>query len=354
MIPSQIMAGLEIGPIEGVGILGGGTAFPRRALSNADVLRSLPGDRARSDEALQFAAEGLEQTLGVRERAWTHLPGTPLDPASEENTLDLAIPAARAALTDAGVAASDLSLVACFTSTPHRMTSTVAGALGAALGARCACVDTRAGCASGLFALATAALYQQAGSGPALLVGTETFSKVIPPQSKQAAISLGDGAGALVLGRRDHGALLSAFFETDGTLGKLISTDGALPPTEAEMARGGYVLSGAPDELAQVIPGKYQLALRGALARARLTAADVDLFVPHQTSRELIRKICGLIDLPHQRAFVNVEKHANVGAAGWIAALAEARAAGLCPPGTRLLIGAVGGGMSWGAAVLRC
>lgn len=353
MVRSRIMGALQVGPIDGVGILGGGAAFPRRALSNEDVLQLFAGDRARSDEALRFAAAGLEQTLGVKSRAWAHLPGTPLLP-SEESALDLAIPAARAALADAGVAAADLSLLACFTSTPHRMTSTVAGALGAAIGARCACVDTRAGCAAGIFALTTAALALQAGNGPVLLVGAETFSKVIPPQSKMAALSLGDGAGALVLDRRPQGALLSAYFDTDGTLGKLISTDGALPPTESEIARGGYLLSGAPDELAQVIPGKYEIALRGALARARLSAAEVDLFVPHQTSRELIRKIGGLIGVPAERTFVNIEKHANVGAAGWIAALAEARAAGLCKPGARVLIGAVGGGMSWGAAVLRC
>ena len=354
MIRSGIMAALEIGPVDGVSILGGGTAFPARVLGNEDVLRNLPAnERARSEEALRFAAQGIEQTLGLKTRAWTHLVGTPIDPR-EESTLDLAVPAARAALADAGVGAGDLSMIACFTSTPHRMTSTVAGAVGAALGAKCACVDTRAGCASGIFALATAALYQGSGAGPVLLVGTETFSKVVPPQSKMAAVSLGDGAGALVLGRRSSARLLSAFFETDGTLGKLISTDGSLPPTPEEIARGGYQLSGAPDELAQVIPGKYQTALRGALARARLNAADIDLFVPHQTSRELIRKISALIEMPLEKVFVNVDRHANIGAAGWIVALVEARAAGGCPPGTRLLLGAVGGGMSWGAAVLQC
>ncbi|MCA1826473.1 MAG: 3-oxoacyl-ACP synthase III family protein [Myxococcales bacterium] len=346
------MAALEIGPIEEVCVLGGGTAFPARELSNEDVLRRM--ERVRSEEALQFTARGLEETLGVRARAWTHLVGEPLDPANEENTLDLAIRAARAAIADAGVAAGDLSLIACTTSTPHRMTSTVAGALGAALGVRAACVDTRAGCAAGLFALATSALYQGAGAGPALLVGTETFSKVIPPQSKIAAISLGDGAGALVIGRRPGARLLSSFFETDGALGKLISSDGALPPTPDEIARGGYVLGGAPDELAAAIPGKYEIALRGALARAKLSARQIDLFVPHQTSRELIRKLSRMIGVPDERTFVNVDRHANVGAAGWFVALVEARAAGRCPPGTRVLLGAVGGGMSWGAAVLSC
>src|SRR5437588_151205 len=100
--------------------------------------------------------------------------------------------------------------------------------------------------------LGQAALAVAAGSGPALVVGAETFSKIVPPQSRTAALALGDGAAALIVGRRGGARLLSAVFQTDGALGKLITTDGALPPTEGEIARGGYLLSGAPDELLQI------------------------------------------------------------------------------------------------------
>src|SRR5207237_8299172 len=100
-----------------------------------------------------------------------------------------------------------------------------------------------------------------AGTGPALIVGAETFSKIIPPQHRAAQLALGDGAAALVLGRRDGCALEAASMETDGALGRLITTDGALPPTEAEIARGGYQPSGVPDELAQIVPQKYQAAI---------------------------------------------------------------------------------------------
>jgi len=354
------MPAAQIGPIPDVAVLGGGTAFPRRTLDNLAVLRSLPAAARRpratpvTDEELAFLASGMEQTLGVRERAWAHLPGAPLDHAVEESTLDLAVGAARCALDDARTGAGEVGLILCATSTPHRMTSTLSAQVAAQLGADCACFDARTGCSGGLFALATAALYLQAGVERVLLVGAETFSKIIPPAHKVAALALGDGAGALVLGRRAGASLDAAWMRTDGALGKLISTDGALPPTAEEIARGGYELSGQPEELSRAVPGKYAEAIAGALERARLDGARVDLFVPHQTSRALIEEVAGVARIPRERAYINVEKHANVGAAGWMVALVEARAAGRCPPGTRLLCAAVGGGMSWAAAVLTC
>lgn len=352
------MAAVQVGPIEGVAILGGGTAFPPRVRTNLDVLRDAPATgRARGradDDELRFMADGIEETIGLSERAWTHDVGQPLAPDREENTVDLAVRAARAALADAKLDASDLALIVCATSTPHRMSSTVAGAVGAALGAHAACMDTRAGCAGALFGLTTAALYLGAGAGPALVIGTETFSKVIPPAHRLARLSLGDGAGALVIGRREGARLVSAFLETDGALGHLITTDGSLPPTPEEIARGGYWLTGSPTELAEVVPSRYEAALRGALSRAGCGPAEIDLFVPHQTSRALVLELCRRLELPESRTFVNVHRHANIGSAGWIAALVEARAEGRCPPGTRLAVAAVGGGLSWAAAVLQC
>ncbi len=351
---------MELGPCDGVCVLGGGTAFPREVLSNEQVLRNLPASaRAHratpvTDEELRFVARGVEESLGVRSRAWAHRVGAPLDPAGTESTLTLGTQAARAALADAGCTIDQISLILCATSTPHRMTSTLSAAIGAELGAHCAAMDTRTGCSAGLFALATGALYLNAGAERVLVIGAETFSKIIPPEHKVAALSLGDGAGALVLGRRAGARLDAAYLQTDGSLGKLITTDGALPPTEAEIARGGYRLSGQPDELLAVVPHKYEEALGHVLARAGLRADQIDLFVPHQTSRTLIAEVCRRVGVPLERAFVNVDRHANIGAAGWLVALVEARAEGRVPPGTRLALAAVGGGMSWAAAVLTC
>jgi 3-oxoacyl-[acyl-carrier-protein] synthase-3 len=345
------------GPFDGVAVLGAGTAFPPDAYSNEEALRAMAATlwpREPDPEQVAFVAKGAEDALGVRSRAWAHVPGKPFAHGQELTTIDLGADAALRAIGDAGIEAGAIDLVLASTSTPPRMTSTVSGAIGAKLGVRVPCMDVRTGCSGGLFALATAAMYLGAGCQRVLLVGTETFSKVIPPRSKAAAVALGDGAGAIVLGKASHtgASLRSVFLCTDGGLGHLISTDGALPPTDAEIARGGYVLGGGADELGAELPGKYTHAIAGCLEHAGMSGRDADLFVPHQTSVPLIRGVAARAGLDEARTFVNVPKHANVGSAGWLVALAEARAEGRLARGARALVASVGGGMSWAAAVL--
>jgi 3-oxoacyl-[acyl-carrier-protein] synthase-3 len=348
---------LLAGPFDGVVVVGAGTAFPPDAYSNESALRAMAATlwpREPDPEQIAFVAKGAEDALGVRSRAWAHVPGSPFAHDQELTTIDLGADAAHHAIRDAGLATDAVDLVLASTSTPPRMTSTVSGAIGARLGLRVPCMDVRTGCSGGLFALATAAMYLGAGCEYVLVVGTETFSKVIPPRSKAAAVALGDGAGALVLGKATHpgAALRAAFLCTDGRLGHLISTEGALPPTEDEIARGGYVLAGDADELGAELPGKYAHAIAGCLERAGMTGRDIDLFVPHQTSVPLIRGVAARAGIDEARTFVNVPKHANVGSAGWLVALAEARAEGRLARGARALVASVGGGMSWAAAVL--
>lgn len=351
------MTALTLGPFDDFGVLGAGTAFPSRTLSNLEVLQRLPaeawGNRARvpDPDAMAFAAQALEQTLGVKERAWAHELGQPLDPKAEQTTLDLAKLAAQRALTDAHLEGKDLGLVLVASSTPHRMTSTLSAPLGSALGTTCPCMDLRTGCAAGLFALGTAGLFHQAGAKHVLLVGAETFSKVIPPLSKMAAVSLGDGAGALVLGKVPHAKLSAVSLDTDGSLAGLVFTDGALPPTADEVARGGYLLSGNPEALRQAVPDKYAAAIAAVLARAKTKSDQLSHYVPHQTSRDVIAEVCKRLELPFERAYLNLHRHANIGAAGWLVALAEARAEGRLKRGDQVLQASVGGGMSWAAAL---
>lgn len=348
------MALSEIGSIAGAqggpAVLGAGTAFAKHHLSNSDVLLRM-GDKYQNENRRRFAAAGLEETLGVRERTWTHLVGE-AQRDDEESSVDLAVRAARAALHDAGLSASDLGLIICSTSSPHRMTGTSSAAVHAALQANgitvdCAGMDVRTGCAGGLFALVTAGLYLQAGVGPVLLVGSETFSKVIPHMHKTPMVALGDGAGALVLGQRKGAQIHAGFMRSDGALSGLVATQGVMPPTAQAIASGGYLLSGDPERLGAELPGKYLEAIGSV--QERNGGVPLDLFVPHQTSRPLIEALADKANIARDKTFINVERHANIGVAGWMVALAEAREQKRVSSGSTVLLAAVGGGMSWAA-----
>lgn len=345
---------LELGPIHGVAILATGCAFPPRTLSNADVLRTLGhlywDASSLTDDRIEFLARAVGESMGVSERAWAHIPGTPFEHEAEPSTLDLAVAAARDALSR--IEAAQIGLVICCTSTPARMTSTTSAVVGAKLGLDAACMDLRTGCSAGVFALSTAALFVQATGRSVLLVGTETFSKVLPVAHKGAVMSLADGAGALVLGP-GAGSMLAACMGTDGNLGHLVNTPGALPAVAEDIERGAFFLAGAPEELGAHLPVKYISVVRAALARAGLVGADVQHYVPHQTSETLIRHVAAHCEIPSERVFVNVPRHGNIGSAGWMVALHEARQQRSMQPGQNLLIASVGGGMSWASCILK-
>lgn len=352
------MAPVVVGPIDDFGVLGAGTAFPEKRYTNREVLSLLPAAawprrHVTRDDELEFLAAGMEETLGVKSRAWAHVPGTPFDHAKEESVFDLGLRAAQAALADAGIPASDVRALVCTTSTPHRMTSTLSAAVGAALGVHGACMDVRTGCAGGFFGLLNLGLLSQADEGPFLLVGAETFSKVLPPVSRTAALTLADGAGALVVGRRKGALLRSVSVESDGTLADLVRAVGPLPPVADAMARGDYMLSGNPEALTAKVLERYGWSIASALERAKLTVNDVDAYVPHQPSREMVELVAKAAHIPVAKVFMNTHLHANVGAAGWLVALAEARESGFVKPGQTVLHAGVGGGMSWGGAVWK-
>ena len=353
--PKSYVQRMWSGAIDGVSLLGFGVSFPTRELDNEEVLRLLAPKlwphRAPEDEQIRFMATSIQETLGVRRRTWAHEVGKPLDHSSELTTIDLATTAAKNALDDARLLPHEVKFVLCSTATPPRMTSTVSAIVGHRLGATgAACMDVRTGCSGGPFALATASALLQVGDGPALVVGTETFSKVIPPSHKIAAVSLGDGAGAVVI-KKGKGRLLGIALESDGAFGHLVTAEGALPPTHDEIDQGKYQLSGDPVELTRLVPERYVSAIKCALGAAR--PDEVDLFVPHQTSVPLITDVATKIGLALERTFINVGAHANIGAAGWLVALAEAAAQGKIVDGTKLLIAAAGGGLSWGAVFLE-
>ena len=343
------MSGKIFGPFLNIEIAGAGLAFPSNKLSTEEALNSVPIGRSMAKERRVFVAETLNQKLGIQSRYWSYLPGDPI--AKDHNTAQLASRALENALSYANVSPHQIELLCVSTSTPHRYTGTVACAVGKALGIKAPCVDIRSGCSSGFFALGQAAFQLQAGANHVALVGSDTFSSVVPPTNRLALTIMGDGAAALVLGQGDC-ILHAVYFDSDGSLSGMVETPGALPPSIQSIEQGLYLLSGDINGFDQQIPSLYRQAIDAVLNHASISSAQIDWFVPHQTSIPTAMDVARHYDIPAEKVWAKgIAEHANIGAGNWMAALGKALCEGDIQKGQTVLSAGVGGGMSWGAAL---
>jgi 3-oxoacyl-[acyl-carrier-protein] synthase III len=342
-------------------IAGTGVAFPAPPrgvgpVDNREVVatQAAMGRRgARSTEDIDELAAGLEATLGIRRRHWAHAVGAPFGP-DEPTTVDLQVEALSAALEAAALPAHRLGAIITSTSTPARVTGANAPAVAQALGVSAAAFDMRSGCAGGLYALVHGCMWAAATGQPVGVAAADTFSKLVPPGHPLAAMAFGDGAGAaIIVPAEGTSGLVSAAFASDGSLGKLASSPSPFPVTREHLEGGQYYLQGSAEELAAKAPALYAAIIAEALAAAALAAPDVDRFIPHQTSRPAIEAAADAAGIDRERAVITCEEHGNCGAAGVLIALDHALGDGRTAPGDTLLFAALGGGLSWGAAVLR-
>ena len=339
---------LVFGPLDGVSLAGGARAFPARAMTTSEALASVPAGQRMSPAHLEHVQRELHALVGVRARHWSYLPG---QRQIGEDTAALAARALREALSRSGLEAEHIDALFVATSTPHRFTSTVASHVGGLLGIQGACLDLRAGCSAGIYGLLQAAQYVQAGARAAALVGADTFSAVLPPEHRLSVCVMGDGASAALV-VPGTGCLHALYYDSDGAHRALVHTPGPMPPTSEALAQGAYRLAGDPEGFnAQILP-RYTQSIQRVLAHVGMSAADVDLLLPHQTSAPMLTELGASVGLPAQKVWTEgVAQHANIGAAGWISALVEAQRQGRVGPGSTVLCASVGGGMSWGAAL---
>jgi 3-oxoacyl-[acyl-carrier-protein] synthase-3 len=342
-------------------VAGTGTAFPRLPdgrgpLDNVDVVtRYSPEGRRgpRSADEIAEVARTLGESLGVEARYWAHEIGAPFA-EGEDTSVDLAARALAAALEDAALEASALGAILTATSTPARITGANAPQVAARLGVRAMSFDIRSGCSGGLLALVQGCALASMTGKPIGVAASDTFSKLAPPNEPLAPLAFGDAGAAVILTPSDEGgALLSAVFDADGTLGHLGAAPAPFPVTHERLDEGLYFLSGDPDELARRSPALYADVITRALGERGLSPADVDLFVPHQTSRPAIESAAKAAGIALERTMMTAPRHGNCGAPGVLIALDAARREGRFGAGTLALFAALGGGLAWGAAVVR-
>jgi 3-oxoacyl-[acyl-carrier-protein] synthase-3 len=275
--------------------------------------------------------------------------------ADGELTSDLAVTAARRALQHAGMSGSDLDLIVLATATPDHTFPATATKVQAQLGMRRgAAFDIQAVCSGFIFALATADNAIRLGQArTALVIGAETFSRILDWDDRGTCVLFGDGAGALVLNAvPDTGpggrGVLSTHLHSDGRLYDILYVDGG-PSTTGTT---GHLRMEGREVFRQAVQHLSE-AVEEALAANGLSGADIDWLVPHQANLRIIDAIGKRLSLRPDQTVITIERHANTSAASIPLALDEAVSDGRIQPGHLVLMEALGGGLTWGASLVR-
>jgi 3-oxoacyl-[acyl-carrier-protein] synthase-3 len=317
-------------------MLGCGAYLPQRVVTNAELACKL-----------DTSDEWIRQRTGIAQR---HVA------ADGELTSDLALKASEEALRHAGVAADALDLIVLATATPDETFPATAVRVQAALGmTRGTAFDVQAVCSGFVYALAVADNFIKAGQArTALVIGAETFSRILDWTDRGTCVLFGDGAGAVVLGagegegtKRDRG-VLSTHLYSDGRYHDMLYVDGGPSSTRTS----GFLRMEGKEVFRHAIV-KLAEAVDAALAANHISEGEVDWLVPHQANRRIIDGMGHRLHLPPEKVVVTIDRHANTSAASIPLALAEAVHDGRIQPGHLVLMEAMGGGFTWGSALVR-
>ncbi|MDH3662713.1 MAG: ketoacyl-ACP synthase III [Alphaproteobacteria bacterium] len=323
-------------PIRRACITGTGAYLPERIVSNDELAKTVD----TSDSWI------VERT-GIHQR---HIA------AEGELTSDLAVAAARQALERAEIGADDLDLILVATTTPDHTFPATATAVQQKLGADAAAAfDLQAVCSGFVYALAVADNFIKTGQATrALVIGAETFSRLLDWTDRSTCVLFGDGAGAVVLeaeegsGTVQDRGVLATHLGSDGRHYKALFVDGGPSSTGTT----GHVRMNGREVFRHAVAALVG-ATEKVLERAELTADDIDWLVPHQANARILQAVAQRLDLDSERILITVGHHANTSAASIPLALAEADAAGRFARDQLLVMTAMGGGFSWGAALIR-
>jgi 3-oxoacyl-[acyl-carrier-protein] synthase-3 len=306
--------------------------LPEKVITNRDL-----------ELAVDTTDEWIYTRTGIRQR---HVA------ADDQKTSDLALEASRRALEAAGIAAADLDLIVMATTTPDMVFPSTACLLQAKLGARnCPAFDVQAVCSGFVYGLATADQFLRSGAyRNALVVGSEIYSRILDWSDRATCVLFGDGAGAVVLRGDSTPGILSSHLHADGSYSNLLSVPGTVA--------GGKV-SGRP--LLQMDGGGvFKFAVKAlddlveeTLIANKLQKTDIDWLVPHQANIRIIQASAKKLGLSMEKVVVTVDRHANTSAASIPLALDEAARDGRIREGQLVLLEAVGGGFTWGAALVK-
>jgi len=321
-------------------IAGTGSYVPDKVLTNADLERMV-----------ETSDSWIVERTGIRERRIV---------APHQATSDLALEATRRALEDAGLAPEDIELIVVGTVTPDYPWPSTAAVLQGRLGNKKAfAFDVSAACAGSLYALSIADRYVATGAvRNALVLGAEALTKITDFRDRNTCILFGDGAGAMVLRPTDdpRRGVTTIRLHADGSLVPILLQPGGGsrdPISEKVVREKSHYVKMNGREVFKVAVRALEDVSREVLAAERLAPGDVDCVIAHQANKRILDATLHRLAIPPERCFMNLEKYGNTSSASVPMTLDEARRAGWLEPGDVILMMAIGGGMAWGAGVVR-
>ena len=316
-------------------IRGCGAYLPEKVLTNNDLARMV-----------ETSDEWVRERTGIRER---HIAG------ENERTSDLAVEAAKAALKMAGLQPNDIDLVVVATTTPDLTFPSTAAIVQAKLGIESgAAFDIQAVCTGFIYALSTAEKFLTSGQhNRALVIGAETFSRILDWNDRATCVLFGDGAGAFVLEAQDKEdagdrGVMNSYLRCDGRLVDLLYVDGGVSATQTTghvRMEGNKVFREAVNRISE--------AMERVVADAGIAVTDIDWFVPHQANERIILGVVKKLDLRKDQVISTIAGQGNTSAASIPLAYCAGVADGRIKEGDLVLIEGMGGGLTWGAALLR-
>lgn len=314
-------------------IIGTGSYLPEKILSNHDL-----------EKMVDTSHDWIFSRTGINER---HIAG------DLEATSDLALEASRRAIASAGIDAEDIDLIIVATTTPDMLFPSTAAILQSKLGIanHCPAFDVQAVCTGFIYALATADAYLRSGKfRHALVVGAETLSRVVDWSDRATCVLFGDGAGAVVLKPSMNPGILSSHLHADGSYSPILAAPGRI--SHGKIQGSPFVLMNG-NAVFKIAVKVLEEAAEEAMLANHMSPDDIDWLVPHQANIRIIEATAKKLGLGMDRVVVTVDKHGNTSAASIPLALDCAARAGRFSVGDTLLMEGVGGGITWGALLLK-
>ena len=320
------------------GLRGLGAYVPEKILTNFDL-----------EKTVDTTDEWIRTRTGIRERRIA---------AKGQKASDLGFLAGKEALHDAGLDPEALDLIIVATITPDMFFPSTACAIQHQLGAKCGAFDMAAACSGFPYALSVADSLIRSGSYQNILViGSEVLSRFIDWKDRSTCVLFGDGAGAAVISSKTEGhEVIASTLGSDGSQGdilKIPAGGSANPPTEETLKQGLHFLKMEGSEVFKVAVRTMDLAVREVLEKAGLGIQNIDILIPHQANKRILQAVAERLDLPEEKVYINVDKYGNMSSASTIVALYEAVKCGKIKKGDCVVLVAFGGGLTWGATVLK-